>query len=597
MREEAQRGDLNAALRDVESAFQKYSDKDIGWAWRFRVLKAHILVLRGSNLEALQLLKEDLPAAFATSETAVRKRLVSGIANESLQQFDAAEQDLREAESLARSYQQALLASVEQSHGQLEMDRKQYAKAEADFHAALLAAREQKQPFLEVTALGGLGNAAMIQEHFDAALDWYKEALQLAQSIGMQSSVAKALGNMGWSSFELGDFEGALTLYKRGAEGALQSGLVADRIYWLTRVAKTEFALKDYATAETDLREVLKLARQQDDKRILTECLNDLSLVTLDTGRVELAQKYNQEAMDIERVGLDQNGISDTRMLTARISQAHREFDQAERLFKQIITDSKEDQSARWQAQAHVARVYEDENQPTKAEQEFTHSLETIQTARSSVSEEEFRLSFLSSSIAFYGDYIDFLISQGRPDDALKVAEKSRATTLEEGLRGTVTGPKPSTRDSQPQKLAGHLRATLLFYWLGEKHSYLWVITPEMTTHLTLPPALEIALVVKSYREALLGTRDPLERRERGWTKTLRNAHRAREKTYSARLASDSAPRRQPLRPEFRNAGCARSQAALLDRRRDCHHGELPDAASFCRGPARSEGEEPLPRR
>jgi CHAT domain-containing protein len=155
--------------------------------------------------------------------------------------------------------------------------------------------------------------------------------------------------------------------------------------------------------------------------------------------------------------------------------------------------------------------VYEDENQPAKAEQEFTHSLETIQAARSSVNEEEFRLAFLSSSIAFYGDYIDFLIFRGRPDDALKVAEKSRATTLEEGLRGTVTGPKPSTRDSQPQKLAGHLRATLLFYWLGEKHSYLWVITPEMTTHLTLPPALEIALVVKSYREALLGTRDPLE--------------------------------------------------------------------------------------
>jgi CHAT domain-containing protein len=510
VREEAKRGDLDAALRDAERAFQQYFHKDDGWAWRFRVLNAHILVLRGSNSEALELLKADLPAALATSETAVRKKFVSGMANDALQNFDAAERDLSEAENLARSHQQALIADVEQSRGLLEMDRKKYSEAEADFHAALTAARIQQQQYLEVTALGGIGNAAMMQEHFDAAIDWYEEALQLAQSIGMQSSVAKALGNMGWSRSELGDFEGALTLYQQGAEGAQRSGLVADQIYWLVRVAKTQIALRDYVAAEKNLSEVLKLARQQDDKRILTECLNDLSLVGLGTGRIELAQKYNKEAMDIERAGLDQNGIPVTKMLTARINEAHREFGEAERLFQEIIAE-KYDQSARWQAQAHLASLYEDENQPTKAEQEFTHSLETIQAARASIHDEELRLSFLSSSISFYGDYIDFLISHGRADDALRVAEQSRAGTLEEGLSGAVRTIKPAAMTSHPQEIAQSLRTTLLFYWLGEKHSYLWVITPAKTACLTLPPDTEIDPLVKSYREALFSSRDPLE--------------------------------------------------------------------------------------
>ena len=50
----------------------------------------------------------------------------------------------------------------------------------------------------------------------------------------------------------------------------------------------------------------------------------------------------------------------------------------------------------------------------------------------------------------------------------------------------------------------------MLFYWLGEQHSYLWVITPKQTDYFTLPPAAEIDPIVKSYGEALLATRDPL---------------------------------------------------------------------------------------
>jgi CHAT domain-containing protein len=511
VRDEAKRGDLDAALRDVTRARQQYSAKDIGLAWRFRVLNAHILVLRGSHLEALQLLNEDLPALLATSETAVRKEFVSGLANDFLQHFDAAEGDLRKAESLARSYHPDLLADIEQSRGQLEMDRGKYSEAEADFRAALAAAREQKQPFLEVTALGALGNAAMAQEHFDAAIDWYKKALKLAQSIGMQSSVARALGSMGWSSFQLGDFAGALSLYQKGAELSQQSGLVADRIYWLTGVAESQFALRNYAAAENVLQEAYGLAQNQDDKRILVECLNDLSVVTLGTGRVELAQKYNQDAMEIEKAGLDLSGVVDTKMIAARISSAHRKFEPAERLFREIINDSKSDQASRWEAQAHLARMYEDESLPSEAEKEFTQSLQTIQTARSSIREEEFRLSFLSSSIAFYGDYIDFLISRGRSDDALRVAEQSRAGTLEEGLRGTIKAAKSPVEKFRPREIARRVGATLLLYWLGEKHSYLWVITPGKTTCVTLPAASKIDPLVKTYREAVAGSNDVAE--------------------------------------------------------------------------------------
>ena len=372
-----------------------------------------------------------------------------------------------------------------------------------------LASRNSR--FWKLAALGSLGNAAMAQEHFDAAIDWYKKALKLAQSIGMQSSVARALGSMGWSSFQLGDFEGALLHYREGAELSERSGLVADRIYWLTGVAESQFALRNYAAAEDVLQQAYGLAKKQDDKRILVECLNDLSVVTLGTGRVELAQKYNQDALDIERAGLDLSGVLDTKMLTARISSARREFEAAERLFEEIINDSKSDQASRWEAQAHLANMYEDEKLPSKAEKEFTQSLQTIQAARASIHEEEFRLSFLSSSISFYGDYVDFLISQGRPDDALRVAERIRAGTLEEGLRGVEKAATSAAGKFRPEEIARHTGATLLFYWLGQRHSYLWTITQTKRACLTLPPVAEIDPLVKSYREAVAKEKDVAE--------------------------------------------------------------------------------------
>src|SRR5262249_8523527 len=52
-----------------------------------------------------------------------------------------------------------------------------------------------------------------------------------------------------------------------------------------------------------------------------------------------------------------------------------------------------------------------------------------------------------------------------------------------------------------PQQLAQRLRATLLFYWLGEKQSYLWAVTPTKTECFQLPPPPAIATLVKIYRD------------------------------------------------------------------------------------------------
>src|SRR5258708_2707462 len=90
-------------------------------------------------------------------------------------------------------------------------------------------------------------------------------------------------------------------------------------------------------------------------------------------------------------------------------------------------------------------------------------------------------------------------------------AAYSRARTLAEGLgllaKGVSTGPPPLN----PQQIARRAEGTLLFYWLGEKQSYLWAITPQTTSLFTLPPGAEIEAAVERYRRALGGPQDVLE--------------------------------------------------------------------------------------
>jgi CHAT domain-containing protein len=91
------------------------------------------------------------------------------------------------------------------------------------------------------------------------------------------------------------------------------------------------------------------------------------------------------------------------------------------------------------------------------------------------------------------------------------VAEQSRAGTLEEGLRGTIKAAKSPVEKFLPREIARRMGATLLLYWLGQRHSYLWIVTAEKTVCLTLPTATEIDPIVESYSEAVAGSKDVAE--------------------------------------------------------------------------------------
>ena len=415
------------------------------------------------------------------------------------------------AEALATTSHQELLPRVLTAKGALEIDQGDYEAANLSYHRGLALARQQHDQIQEAALLLDLARLDTLQHLFDEAIDQNEAALRLSRSLGKQSFVATILGNLGWSYGELGDFEASLNFYREGAEASARNGMLGYSEYWFSGVATAYLSLREYTAAETLALSTLQHARELNNVETSIACLYTLAEIMLRTNRINEAEQYNKRVLALETSGKDRQPATDALEQSGEILAAQSHSREAESLFQRVLAESSSGPKLRWESEAGIARLSDAEGKRAEAEQHFLSAINIIEKARQSINHEELRLSFLSSGIAVYGEYIDFLLQHGRGADALAQAELSRARTLEEDLNTTALTEKVSLHNFRPEEIAQRLKATLLFYWVGEKQSHLWVIAPASVTCLSLPGADQIDPLVKSYREALFRSRDPLE--------------------------------------------------------------------------------------
>ena len=507
-----ERGDLNAAQPPVELELRNFPDPNSEWHWRFAVLDAEILLQRRLSQQALDVLRPELPASLATSDLAVRRKITQGGAESFLFHFPAAEARFAEAEALATKYHPELLGDLALRRGTLCFLQGDASQATSEFRAALQIARQRNDRFLQVAALGSLGLIAARQEHYDESIDWDRTALDLARSVGDQGSEGRILGNMAWSLFELGDYENSASLFRQAEEFASKHGNTGTELAWSVNIGGIDAYLRNYSVAEQETRKALALAQRLDEPDQVARSESVLADIAIKTGRIQDADDRTQQTLKIVRANGDHEVEVLAILMEARIQLERRNYPVAERLLEGLLRDPAAVPSIRWAAEARLATVYENAGMPAAAEREFRKSIATVEAARSSVTDESMRVSFLANSIEFYDDYIDFLVSQHRSDEALRIAAMTRSQTLLEGLNLT---PEQRALESAKIDWTGASRrahAVILCYWLGANHSYLWAIAPAGAIKLfVLPPEDQIDPIVQSYGDALLGPRNVLD--------------------------------------------------------------------------------------
>ncbi len=234
-------------------------------------------------------------------------------------------------------------------------------------------------------------------------------------------------------------------------------------------------------------------------------------------GRPSEAKLYAEKARAMaEQDKIGRDTIFPLAVLGRVAAQQH-DIATAERDFAKVTVSKDAPDFLKWDAERSLARLYEDENQADAAGREYRIALSTFEGARFELRSEQSQVTFLSNATQIYDDYIRFLISQGKIDEALQVADYDRARTLSEGLgllgknkgkNGVSFNPEPMNAQAIARRAGG----TILFYWLGEKQSYLWVVTPRTTRLFPLNvSSAEIDAAVHNYRTKLEGPPEILE--------------------------------------------------------------------------------------
>ena len=381
-------------------------------------------------------------------------------------------------------------------------------------------ARRYRQALDEATALTNISYACLLLERFDEAIDWSNASDVVASKLQAEAILLNNLGNRGWAFYKLGDYEKSLKLYQEAELRAVAIGDNYDAILWLTTAGTLYQVERDLGHATESFQDALMLAKEINSKESIVDTLEDLAHVAIESGQLDTADKYLKQVNPLIVVNNNRLDALDVSLAQGKLAAARHDTDRAEAYYKSVENDPAAQTSMRLGAQHELARLYEQEGQIAISDEMYRTALTTFESEREQLKQEESKLPFLANATGIYDDYIHFLIGQGKVDEALAVADQSRALTLSQGMTPQGLTAQGLGRDSVKRSLrasgidarsiAKKADATLLFYWLGKKQSYLWAVTAHKIALSTLPGQGEITAMVDRYRKSLIGPEDPL---------------------------------------------------------------------------------------
>ena len=479
-------------------------------AWRFRLLKAEILLAERDGSAAAALLREDPPAGAEWDEDRGRVFLLRGRAAFYLAHYaEARDWTDRAAELAHQSGSAALTAEVELRQALLLARESKFSEAETLLRQSIRDAAALGDSYLEATAIGNFGYTLLTAARYDEAIVWFEKAAALHRRLGARESLARDDGNLGNCYYRLGDYEQAQQHYDQARAGFRQTGNRFEEQVWTGNAANVQFETGQYAAAAAAYRNALDIARQVPNLDWAARWLNNLAATSVELRDWDAAGRYNREALDLKRQLGDSRYQTSSLYNAGRIAQGRGQLDEAERLLRSAVQAPAEDPSVMLDAHASLADLYAASRRTAQAEAEFRAAVAALERLDAGLIKDDYRFSYLASLIRFYRRYVDFLMAEGRPDRALEVAESSRSRVLAQ-RDGRAEPVRPHTV-ADYQKLARQARSVLLEYWLGDRQSYLWAVTPGEIRHYSLPPAGDLQPWIERYRGVILRGRDPLQ--------------------------------------------------------------------------------------
>jgi CHAT domain-containing protein/Tfp pilus assembly protein PilF len=505
-----ERGDLPQAERRVREIAQDWQHAPRSpWYWRFRLLNAEILLAQGKAAEALASVESPLAVDADERPLEARRLKILGHAALNLGRYEEAAMHFAAAAQKAEAAALPRLGlELDVLRGVLLMRTNQQAPAEAATRAALARAVDQGDLYWQAAAANNLGLERMRNFRYDEAIPFLDEALRAADSVRAQRFSAASLANLGICYYRIGEFDKALGYLQRAAGSQERIGAMAGLQSSLGEVGNVHLIQGHADRAIAFYERALTLARANAPWDA-AKWAGNLARAHTELRNWDQAELFAHESLKLQQTG-DRDSAAYSTFDAAEIAAGRGQHEHAIRLYEETIAVAGDNAELTWIANAGIGDAYAQLGSPQRAREFFDRCLRTIDAARGRLSRVDYKLTFFSRLIEFYQQYVDVLVTSGADEQALQVADASRALLLSERLQLAGSSRAPVTRTGL-QQTARQLNVTFLSYWLAPKRSFLWVVSGQTFTRLELPGRERIASLVDAYR-AFIDTsiRDPI---------------------------------------------------------------------------------------
>lgn len=493
----------------LREALLTYGSHDSDELWGMRVLYGQVLTARGDFSQALKVLALVLPPRLKASVIAVRLSSYRAIALLRDGQTAAATSELNRAERMAQQHQPQILDEVLKWRANFAFNAERQKDGEEYAKKGLRLSRRYHHKQTEAELLATLAIMRTKFRRYDEAIDLDTRVLALATDLHAYSLIEKTEGNLAWVYSLIGDYENVKAYADAALALAEKLGAARDRLPWLIHIGDVAHLRGDYATALVYYRRGVDLAKQQKHQDA-GDYIASLAVAQLETGDLNNARRSVEEAVALDRLKKDVEQGSRASIIDARIDAAEGDLDSAIKKTRDALAATT-NTMLRWEAEARLGEFCRMAGRSAEAEAHFRQAIDTSDKARLNITNEELRLPFGALVREAYDNYIAFLLSARRVEEALAVAEASRTQTLEEAL-----DQKTEPHRFDPKRVAREHHAILLSYWLAPKESYVWTITPTSIEVIPLSPATTIEQAVDRYSTELQSLRDSQQTRSDG---------------------------------------------------------------------------------
>lgn len=497
-------GYLAKSQQEAVSGYKQFQRSSPYWAARFQLLLAESMLYRGMYDDVLSELARYRDTAG--DEGTAEKLSIEAVALTRQNQVPVARARLEQADGICERRDLSACGDVLSAHAILALKAGQLSEARQYFLKELAFARSHNDRWLRASAALNLGYMAMQVDHYDEAVDWFRSANQDSIADGYKNILQTAAGNLGWAYYQLGDKERALEQFHQAEISAEALGSVRFQLKWLSTAGYVYQDSGDAAHALDSYRKSLSLAKQIGSKEDIVNSLKDLATVSAENGAIDQASDYIKQVTQIEGAVASQS--AQLRRTKCIIAASLHKNAEAESCFNALRNDQSVLVSYRLEAGYQLAKLLASEGDIKGAAETYRSSLDFFESARATLRSEETELPFGANASRIYDSYIHLLMQEGKTEEALATADESRAGTLDKGIDA---GPTKHLKSAMfnPRQIAQRTNATLFFYWLGEKQSYLWAITPAQIGAFTLPPRQEVVERVAHYSRKIVALRDP----------------------------------------------------------------------------------------